>query len=286
MNLVRRNPGPVLFAGTAVYRPAVSMAAAFLIVWVGWAAPEAARCAPGSGNAPGVSLRKDVPIAAASLLLLGGGYALARRVEPVREALTSRESILWPDRPFLRGYSQDWWVVSDVSALAALSAPWVLLRFAGGAGGGGGRAALETAVLYLETLSAVGGLRYLTGGVMPRARPYAYFAETPAEMLSSRKSRVSFFSGHAAAAFAAAELTRRLAKARGADTWPGWTAYGFAAVTAVARVAGGAHFPTDVVVGAVAGIATAHLIVNLHEEKEPRVCFGATPRGIMLRFSY
>ena len=70
----------------------------------------------------------------------------------------------------------------------------------------------------------------------------------------------SFPSGHSAAAFAFAHVM--------ASRYPGWKvklgAYGLAAATAFARVAGREHFPSDVLVGGGIGYLIGGYVVHLH----------------------
>lgn len=88
-----------------------------------------------------------------------------------------------------------------------------------------------------------------------RPRPVLYTASA-ATAADSRDNMRSFPSGHASAAFAVAAsywLARRdLAGNPGAA---GWAAVGGAATVAVLRAVAGKHFPTDVLAGALLGIA-------------------------------
>jgi membrane-associated phospholipid phosphatase len=88
-----------------------------------------------------------------------------------------------------------------------------------------------------------------------RPRPVMYTARAP-EAAASRDNLRSFPSGHASAAFAVATaywLARR--DLTGSPGAAGWAAVGAAGSVALLRVVGGKHFPTDVLAGALLGIA-------------------------------
>jgi membrane-associated phospholipid phosphatase len=88
-----------------------------------------------------------------------------------------------------------------------------------------------------------------------RPRPVMYTARAP-DVAHRADNLRSFPSGHASAAFAVATaywLARR--DLNGEPGVAGWTAAGAAATVALLRVVAGKHFPTDVLAGALLGIA-------------------------------
>jgi len=212
------------------------------------------------------SLRRDLPVATATVGLAAAGHLLAEQIPPVQHTLSSRTHIFPLDRSVILPYSEGWGHLSDAGLVVS-----ALLPFAGylsAAGSDQEDVFPRLGVLELETLSLVTGLTYLTKVATQRPRPYAYRKDTPTSLLRSPDSRASFFSGHAAIAFASAELGRQFVEAANGPVWLAWGGYGVGAVTAAGRVLAGVHFPTDVVVGAAVGVVCAKAVLALHRQDE------------------
>jgi len=221
----------------------------------------------GAGDLPwSTSVRRDLPLAAAGLGLAAAGHTFAGRIPPVGQTLSSSADVFVLDRGLIFPYSVQWGHVSDAGLVASVAAPLGAYLLTAGFGATDDLAQLG--LLELETLSVVTGVMYITKALAQRPRPYAYRSDTPAELLGDPDSRASFFSGHAALAFAAAELERQFVNAADGPRWLAWSGYGLAAVTATGRVLAGVHFPTDVVVGAAVGVLGAKAILTLHERAE------------------
>ena len=209
------------------------------------------------------TVRRDVPLLAAGLSLTAVGHTLAERVPPVNRVLNDEAEVFIFDRNFIFPYCAGWGHVSDVALVSSVLAPLGAYLLVAGLDAGGDLSRLG--LLQLETLSVVAGTMYITKAFTQRPRPYVYRDDAPTHLLRSPDSRASFFSGHAALAFAAAELQRQFVEAAEGPHWLAWAGYGVATLTACGRVLAGVHFPTDVLVGAAAGVVCAKAVLALHE---------------------
>ncbi len=94
--------------------------------------------------------------------------------------------------------------------------------------------------------------------MVDRTRPYDLYGYTP---LIPPVGDPSFPSGHTSASFAAATALYAINK-----KW-GIAAYLFAAVMGFSRLYLGVHFPTDVLAGAVLGIAAAKIVIRIFRKR-------------------
>jgi undecaprenyl-diphosphatase len=85
--------------------------------------------------------------------------------------------------------------------------------------------------------------------VVNRPRPYEVIAE--ARLIDQRPTTASFPSGHAARAFAGALAASRVFPAGQVVWWP------LAVAIGISRIYVGAHWPSDVLAGALLGLALA-----------------------------
>ena len=157
----------------------------------------------------------------------------------------------------------------------------------------GREAALVDATMYSEAIAFSWGLTNLAKIGFRRPRPIAYIERERAIMAgqdpatynnTSTDSSLSFYSGHTATTAAVSATAIYLAFARSPHTMRPWATLGGGVVltsfVAVERVRAGAHFPTDVIAGALAGAGIGMLVVHLHrydsETRRP-VWLGALP---------
>lgn len=124
------------------------------------------------------------------------------------------------------------------------------------------------AVVLLETYFVNYALTNVVKLAVRRPRPYSYDDDTTVADPTANDARLSFYSGHASAAFAMAAAYGYLFQTRHPRSrWiaPVWViGMGLATATAVARVEAGKHFWTDVIVGAVAGASIGVAVPALH----------------------
>jgi membrane-associated phospholipid phosphatase len=175
----------------------------------------------------------------------------------------SRESVNNLDRSATYQYSPSASTTSDVLYTLALAAPVLLLSDKAI------RNDWQTlTVMYLEMFGWVGAATELTKATAQRLRPLVYNPDVPFENKSSKDSRKSFFSGHSSVAFASAVFISTVYSDYNPNSE--WRPYVWAGSLLTASVVGflryeaGAHFPTDILAGAVVGSAIGYAIPWMH----------------------
>lgn len=202
-------------------------------------------------------------------ILLSGGDLLLDNVLGVNEAVYD-SSIIWSkedinpfDRKFLHQYNKKIDKISDAMLLGSLLTPAVFAATDKGEWA-------TIAVMYAETLLISNGIKELTKLCVNRARPYMYFDPStyPEKDVKDGDFLNSFPSGHSTMTFAAATFTTYVfCKYFSESNWKYAVAagtYSLAVGTAILRVAGGNHFATDVITGAVLGSAVGFLVPWIH----------------------
>lgn len=127
---------------------------------------------------------------------------------------------------------------------------------------------IENLVMYAETALLVTGMTAFAKGAVHRSRPYAYNTSVPSDTRAERDAALSFWSGHASGAFAAAIFAGTVFHAREPDSKlvvPVWIGSLTAATaTGVLRVRAGRHFPSDVAVAAAVGAFSGWIVPRMH----------------------
>ena len=146
------------------------------------------------------------------------------------------------------------------AAMLAAAAAWSWL------GGGDDRGQRQRLAVYAGIAAAVAVvLAEAVSHLWYRPRP---FVDHAVHLLLAHAPDASFPSSHAAACFALATpflLARRRV---------GWLLLACAAATALARVAVGVHYPSDVLGGAVLGMAAGWAVWRVRERIEPPLAHG------------
>jgi membrane-associated phospholipid phosphatase len=136
----------------------------------------------------------------------------------------------------------------------------------------GRRALLVDAVLYAETISLTQAFTYATKIGVRRPRPIDYAMCAPGSTSTSCNDtdmQLSFFSGHASTTGAISATATYLAFMRsGPRTARPWITLGvgtlLTAFVSYERVRSGEHFPTDVIMGSLAGAGIGVLVPHFH----------------------
>lgn len=205
---------------------------------------------------------------------VGLGVILANGTpEPLTEqeiAGLSRESVNPFDRSATWNYSEDISDASDVVLAAVVAAPLALMLDDGVRGDWG-----TCTLMYAETMALAVFLPEIAKLAVDRIRPFVYNAEAPMSEKTTGDATKSFFSRHAAVAFASAAFLSTVygdyhpGSAAGPYIWAGSLVA--AAGVGFMRYEAGKHFPTDVITGAVVGGAAGYIIPRIHRSTGDRL---------------
>jgi membrane-associated phospholipid phosphatase len=153
------------------------------------------------------------------------------------------------------------------------------------------QSAIVDAIIYAQSLAVTWSVTDLSKIAVRRPRPRAYQEaeankDNPDYMNFETDTALSFFSGHASLCAAVTSTATYLAFARSPHSARPWlTLLGGTAVTTFVgynRVRSGAHFPTDVIAGTLAGAGVGLLVPHFHRaatEKQRPVWIGYVPEG-------
>jgi membrane-associated phospholipid phosphatase len=147
------------------------------------------------------------------------------------------------------------------------------------------------AVIYAEAITMTWGVTNLAKMAVRRPRPQAYIDAAahkgdPNYSNSNTDSSLSFFSGHASITASISATATYLAFVRSPHSARPWVTLGLGTAlttfVSVERVRGGAHFPTDVIAGAIAGAGIGVIVAHVHrteDVKQRRVWVGFSPES-------
>lgn len=163
-------------------------------------------------------------------------------------------------------YSSRMRLLSDVGVVTSVAIPAGLAI-----GTSWDRAAGDRALVFAESIGATLLLTSVTKTLVARPRPYTYSDDPDARAHAKRRgrdARRSFFSGHAATAFAALAAGGALYAGREPDKANRAMAWGAGAAVAGAtvnwRLRAGEHFYSDIIIGSLVGVAAGTIVPAIH----------------------
>ncbi len=220
----------------------------------------------------------DLPIVAGSAALWSA--MLLMRDQEIRKSCPCSSSDLAAFERVALGRSDPAGTASDLLVGAALAAPLLLDALDVARSAAGWQGYWEDLAVAAEAILVNGAINEVMKSAASRPRPRIYDLPAGDPALSSTANYTSFYSGHTSTAFAAGMAYAFTYAHRHPEDPKRWAVYGGAFLigggVGVLRVAAGAHFPTDVIVGAVAGASVGTIVPWLHR-RSPTTSFAVTP---------
>ena len=220
-----------------------------------------------------VSLEKDLPLTFVSAFAsIYGNYRLGKmHVQDPSEMKAVSDLLPW-DRPVAGRYNK---TAGDVSTWAAALgvAPLALGAASWYRGDALGADLTAYSLMFAQALALQSGLNLVVRSMSFWPRPYMYATEgegADAAFAAEGEAYGSFFSGHTSAAFTVAVFTGEWFS----EFYPNsaykplvWaTSLSLAGFVGALRIAAGKHYPSDVVVGALAGTGISLAVIKIHKK--------------------
>jgi hypothetical protein len=221
------------------------------------------------------------------LLLVGGAQlysehlipATCRWCEPPQVDRWARQQLLWKD-------PQSATLAGNLLIVAVPAGVAITLGVMAHAQGAGFREGAEDILVITEAATITLVLMQVAKFTTVRTRPDAWAGSGS----TTANSRMSFYAGHAAVAFAVAAAGTQVARLRGRPGWGWLSAASFAGAAACGyfRIASDNHWLTDVVAGAAIGTAVGFtvpgLVLSPAGERSGGVTLMPAPGGLALIF--
>jgi membrane-associated phospholipid phosphatase len=244
----------------------------------GAARPEPPGAASGLRSVYRIHLALDGAVVAVSALASYLPWALEDRIIDLRCPCDRSEVPRW--ERFAIGLKSP---AADLASNATVALAVLVPPAADLALSGLGEPWLEDAAVLAETLAVNGAIVTAAKYSVQRPIPLAYAGDP--DYVRKGGSYRSFYSGHVSTVFAALTASAWTVRLRyGERVWPWIVTLVVGASVGVERVLGGNHFPSDVLVGAAAGMAvgTAVPLLHLRREASPPLALVASRRGLAL----
>jgi hypothetical protein len=221
------------------------------------------------------------------LLLVGGAQlyseklipAACRWCEPPQVDRWARQQLLWQD-------PESATLVGNLLIVAVPVGVAITMGAMAHAQGAGLREGAEDLLVITEAATITLVLMQVAKFTTTRTRPDAWAGSGS----TTANSRMSFYAGHAAVAFAVAAAGTQVARLRGRPGWGWLSAASFAGAAACGffRVASDNHWLTDVVAGAAIGTAIGFtvpgLVLSPAGERSGGITLMPAPGGLALVF--
>lgn len=215
-----------------------------------------------------------------------GNYRYSQMDVLSGDDIIDKSRLLPWDRPVAGRYSDVADKVSDWAAVLGV-APLALAGYSWYGGEATGKDFAAYTLMFAQALALQNGLNLLVRSTQLWPRPYIYATEGEgAEKARDARGEAygSFFSGHTSAAFTVAVFTGEwFSEVYPESPYKGvvWAAsLSAAGMVGALRIAAGKHFPTDVVIGALAGTGISLSVIKLHKAKNERVSLVAGPNTL------
>jgi membrane-associated phospholipid phosphatase len=225
-------------------------------------------------------LELDLPI-----VLLGGATASSFFFLPEAPGVScaprcDKSKINRLDRKAAGLYDPSWSTVGDIATASTIAAPLLVILLDEGLVNG-----LNDDLVVAEAALLTSAMQVALSYAVARPRPRVYGTEAPLEDRSDANAARSFFSGHVAntvgTSVAALRTFQRLGKPA-----LGWIMLGAglagSSLVGVSRVASGAHFPSDVLIGAAVGVGVGIAVPAMHASNARVVPVGGADYGALL----
>jgi membrane-associated phospholipid phosphatase len=233
------------------------------------------------GPAYQLKLDLDLPI-----VLIAAGTTSSFFVLPEARGVAcapscDRSQINALDRGTAGNYDPSWTTVGNIATAATLAAPALVILFDEGLVKG-----LNDDLVVAESALVTSALQVSLSYAVARPRPRAYSDRASEDDRTDANAARSFFSGHTANGVATSVAALRTFQRLGKPVL-GWTmlSVGLAgsSLVGVSRVQSGAHFPSDVLIGAVIGAGFGLALPAVHDSPVRLVPFGdAQSQGLLL----
>jgi membrane-associated phospholipid phosphatase len=216
-----------------------------------------------AGPAHRLKVDLDLPI-----VLIAGAAASAFFVMPEAPGVScapkcDRNQINGFDRSAAGNYDRAWTTVGDIATVSTLAMPLLVIVADEGIMNG-----LNDDVVIAEAALVTSAAQVALSFAVQRPRPRVYSERAPLDDRSDANAGRSFFSGHVANTMAASVAALRTLQ-RLEQPALAWATFGAGlagtGLVGVSRVLSGAHFPSDVLVGAALGAGVGLALPAMHD---------------------